>query len=137
MFDHRLRTVSILLWLGLSAIGPASPEDPGAGFKPDPEATVFTSPDGKMRVEQYFKTSDDAGYLYQFWTFDAGHRHPFLLNPGEGDDLAGYAAGFRFSPTVSGWYACKSSGRVTTRSFCIAEKAMNYCLPPSNLWADW
>ena len=36
--------------------------------------------------------------MFQFWTFDKDHRHPFLLNPGEGDDLAGYAAGFRFSP---------------------------------------
>ena len=36
--------------------------------------------------------------LYQFWTFDRKHRHGFLLNPGEGDDFAGYAAGFRFSP---------------------------------------
>ena len=51
-----------------------------------------------MRVEQYAKAQKDESLLYQFWTFDRDHRHPFLLNPGEGDELAGYAAGFRFSP---------------------------------------
>ena len=58
-----------------------------------------------MRVEQYSKDVKDwrglkdwRGPLYQFWTFDSGRRHAFLLNPGEDDDVAGYAAGFRFSP---------------------------------------
>lgn len=51
-----------------------------------------------MRVEQYSRERRDRGLLYQFWTFDRDHRHPFLLNPGEGDELAGYQAGFRFSP---------------------------------------
>jgi hypothetical protein len=49
-------------------------------------------------VEQYFKDSKDWRPLYQFWTFDSRRRHAFLLNPGEDDDVAGYAAGFRFSP---------------------------------------
>jgi hypothetical protein len=56
-------------------------------------------------LEQYSKDVKDwrglkdwRGPLYQFWTFDSGHRHAFLLNPGEDDDVAGYAAGFRFSP---------------------------------------
>jgi len=49
-------------------------------------------------VEQYSKDLKDDGFLYQFWSFDRDHRHGFLLNPGEGDDVAGYAAGFRFSP---------------------------------------
>src|SRR5260221_630228 len=67
--------------------------------KSDQEATVFISPDQKVRVEQYYKErKDEWRLLFQFWTFDADHRHGFLLNPGEGDDLAGYRAGFRFSP---------------------------------------
>jgi hypothetical protein len=98
MFDHRLREPWIALMLALATMAPASADGPRAGFKLDPEATVFTSPDQKVRVEQYSKDSKDGGLLYQFWTFDADHRHPFPLNPGEGDDLAGYAAGFRFSP---------------------------------------
>jgi hypothetical protein len=97
MFDHRLRKTCIVLWLALATAAPASAEGPRAGFKLDPEVTVFTSPDQKMRVEAYFKDRKDGGLLYQFWTFDSDHRHPFLLNPGEGDDYAGYAAGFRFS----------------------------------------
>ena len=98
MFDHRLRETWIALLLALATVAPAGADGPRAGFKLDPEATVFTSPDQKVRVEQYSKNRKDGGLLFQFWTFDRDHRHPFLLNPGEDDDLAGYAAGFRFSP---------------------------------------
>ena len=98
MFDHRLRAASVLLLLGIASIAPACADGPGAGFKRDPNATVFKSPDGKLRVEQYAKKQEDGRRLYQFWTFDSGRRHAFLLNPGEGDDQAGYEAGFRFSP---------------------------------------
>lgn len=72
------------------------PTAPGP-VKPSAEDTVI-SPDRAMRVEQYSKDLKDDGFLYQFWSFDRSHRHGFLLNPGEGVDLAGYAAGFRFSP---------------------------------------
>jgi hypothetical protein len=96
MFEHRLRETWIALLLALATVAPASAEGPRAGFKLNAEAT-FTSPDQTIRVEQYFRDRDDR-LLYQFWTFDADHRHPFLLNPAEGDDVAGYAAGFRFSP---------------------------------------
>jgi hypothetical protein len=97
MFDHRLRAAWILLLLGIASIAPARAAGPRASFKLDAEST-FTSPDRTIRVEQYSKDLKDQGLLFQFWTFDKDHRHPFLLNPGEGDDLAGYAAGFRFSP---------------------------------------
>jgi hypothetical protein len=96
MLEHRLRETWIALLLALATVAPASAEGPRAGFILNAEAT-FTSPDQTIRVEQYFRDRDDS-LLYQFWTFDADHRHPFLLNPGEGDDVAGYAAGFRFSP---------------------------------------
>jgi hypothetical protein len=98
MFEHTRREAWILLLLGIATLAPAHADGPRAGFKLDQEATVFISPDKKVRVEQYAKDNKDTGLLYQFWTFDADHRHAFLLNPGEGDDLAGYAAGFRFSP---------------------------------------
>ena len=98
MFDQRLREIWIALLLACATVAPASADGPRAGFKLDQKATVFISPDKKVRVEQYAKDNKDTGLLYQFWTFDADHRHAFLLNPGEGDDLAGYAAGFRFSP---------------------------------------
>jgi len=98
MFDTMLHDIRIALLLAVVAVAPAGAAGPRAGFKLNPEAIVFTSPDQGMRVEQYAKDSEDGGRLYQFWTLDADHRHAFLLNPGEGDDVAGYAAGFRFSP---------------------------------------
>jgi hypothetical protein len=97
MFDHRFRAAWSLLLLCVATAAPANAAGPRAGFKLNAEDTV-TAPDQTLRVEQYSKALKDQGVLYQFWTFDRDHRHPFLLNPGEGDDLAGYAAGFRFSP---------------------------------------
>jgi hypothetical protein len=97
MFDHKLRKTWILLWLAFATAAPASAEGPRAVFKLKAEYTE-KSPDQTVRVEQYAKASKDGDLLYQFWTFDAHHQHPHLLNPGEDDDLAGYAAGFRFSP---------------------------------------
>jgi hypothetical protein len=99
MFDHKMPGIWILLLLGVASVAPARADGPGAGFKLDPQAKVFTSPDRKVRLEQYYKKAEDGAYGFQFWTFDRNHRHAFLLNPGEeGDDLTGYAAGFRFSP---------------------------------------
>jgi len=97
MFDTRIQGTWLLL-LGIAEIAPAYADGPRAGFKLNADDNVSASPDRKVRVEQYSKGRRDGGLLYQFWSFDADNRHPFLLNPGEGDDLAGYAAGFRFSP---------------------------------------
>jgi hypothetical protein len=97
MFDHRSLAIWILLLLGIATAAPACADGPRAGFKLSVEDR-FISPDRALRVEQYSKDLKDEGFLFQFWTFDRDHRHGFLLNPGEGVDLAGYAAGFRFSP---------------------------------------
>jgi hypothetical protein len=97
MFDHRLRKTCILLLLALATAAPASADGPRGGFKLKADGT-FISPDKTMRVEQYSRDLKDWRVLHQFWTFDGDHRHAFLLNPGEDDDVAGYAAGFRFSP---------------------------------------
>jgi hypothetical protein len=88
-----------LVLLGFATAAPASAEGPGADFKLFADETfLFTSPDHQLRVEQYSKDMGDEGFLHQFWTFDDKHQHPSLLNPGEGIDLAGYLAGFRFTP---------------------------------------
>ena len=97
MFDCTRREAWILLLLGIATVAPAHADGPRAGFKRHAEDT-FISPDKQARVEQYSRDLKDWRVLYQFWTFDGDHRHAFLLNPGEGDDVAGYAAGFRFSP---------------------------------------
>ena len=96
MFDHSLRGAWALLVLAVASVAPAHAASPGAGFKLDGESS-FTAPDRTIRVEQYSKDRKDQGFLYQFWTFDKNHRRPSLLNPGEDDELADYAAGFRFS----------------------------------------
>lgn len=96
MFGLTLRGAWIALMLGIAMAAQASADGPGAGFKLKAEGT-FISPDRTIRVEQYAKAQEDENLLYQFWTFDRNHRHPFLLNPGENDELAGYQAGFRFS----------------------------------------
>src|SRR5580692_12945335 len=97
MFEQRLRPIGTALLLALSAAAPACADGPGAGFKLA-DAPTFESPDHKLRLEQYAKEQKDQGLLFKFWIFDAGHRHASLLNPGEGEDMAGYQAGFRFSP---------------------------------------
>jgi hypothetical protein len=97
MFDHRFRAACTLLLLCVVTATTAKAAGPRADFRPNAENT-FTSPDRTLRVEQYSKELKDQGVLYQFWSFDRDHRHPFLLNPDEGDGLAGYAAGFRFTP---------------------------------------
>ena len=94
--------------------GGARPRDgPGPEFKLRTDADeIFTSPDRQIRVEQYGADKGDEGFLFQFWTFDDKRRHASLLNAGEGIDLAGYPAGFRFSPEqpVAGAHAENRSG---------------------------
>jgi hypothetical protein len=90
--------LSTLVLLGLAAVAPARAEGPGSDFKLRTEADgILTSPDGQIRVEQYWKDMGDAGYLHRFWTFDDKHQNASLLNGDETIDLAGYPAGFRFS----------------------------------------
>jgi hypothetical protein len=100
MFGKWLRGTGFVLLFGLAAIAPASADGPGSKFKPveNPDAT-FISPDGQLRVEQYFRDLGNEGYRHQSWIFDKDHRHGFLLGRGKGDDdSAAYQAGFRFSP---------------------------------------
>jgi len=98
MAGRRIRRIGFLALFGLASVATASADGPAIKFKrlADPEAT-FTSPDRQIRVEQYSTETAKQDLLYQFWTFDAKHRHGTLLNPGETSDVAGYRAGFRFS----------------------------------------
>jgi hypothetical protein len=89
-----LRRTAIVLLIGLATVAPANADRPGPEFKHLADETS-TSPDRQVRVEQYLTERDD-DVLLQFWVFDRKRRGS-LLNPGEGADLAGYRAGFRFS----------------------------------------
>jgi hypothetical protein len=86
-----------LVLSGFAAAAPASADEPGAEFKLWADGTMV-SPDHQLRIEQYSKDMGDEGFLHQFWAFDDKHQHGSVLNPSEGIDLAGYPAGFRFSP---------------------------------------
>jgi hypothetical protein len=90
--------LSALLLLSFATVAPAGAAGPGPEFKLRTDANdIFISPDRQIRVEQYGADKGD-DFLYQFWTFDEKRQHASLLNPGETADLAGYPAGFRFSP---------------------------------------
>ena len=94
-----MREALILLVLGITMATPAHADGPGPRFKLVPKDIVdtITSPDHLTQVDQYFRDAEDDRLLYQFWAFDRDHRHGVLLNRGEGVDLAGYPAWFRFS----------------------------------------
>jgi hypothetical protein len=96
MFDRKFRRRWIWVLAGIATASPVYADGPPDGFNLKAEATI-TSPDQTLRVEQYYKVLKDQGVLFRFWTFDRDHLHPFPLNPDEDQDLAGYAAGFRFS----------------------------------------
>ena len=52
MFDCKMLGIWILLLLGATSVAPAGAADgPGAGFKLDPYAKVFKSPDRTLRLE--------------------------------------------------------------------------------------
>jgi hypothetical protein len=129
MFDHKILGTWILLLLGIASVAPARADGPGAGFKLDPKATVFTSPDRKVRLEQYVKKTEDGDLLYQFWTFDRDRRHAFLLNPDEGDDPTGYAAGFRFSPDSQWLVRMQKLGAGSQTLFLYRRKGFEF--PPA------
>jgi hypothetical protein len=93
-----LRT-GIVLLLGLAAVAPARAASPGSELTKltDPDDT-FTSPDGQVIIEQYWKDKAEYDRVYEYWAFDAKHEHGVLLNRDKYLDDARYAAGFRFSP---------------------------------------
>jgi hypothetical protein len=126
MFRDRFRLTWILLLLAVTPAMPAHADGPPADFKLDADATVSTSPDQTIRLEQYAKDRGDDGPLYQFWTFDADRAHAFLLNPGEGDDLAGYAAGFRFTPDSRWLVRMQKLGAGTSTLFLYQRKGLQF-----------
>jgi hypothetical protein len=50
----------------------------------------------------------------------------FLLNPGEGDDLAGYRAGFRFSPDSQWLVRMQKLGSGSQTLFLYKRKGLNF-----------
>jgi len=96
MFDT-FKRIGFAVLFGIAAMAPALADIPGPKFKLRAGETT-KSPDRQLRVEQYARDMGDDGFLHQFWIFDNAHKQGFPLNPDESTDLAGYPAGFRFSP---------------------------------------
>jgi len=127
MFDDVGR-IGFVLLLGSAAVAPAQADGPGPNFKLRADDTI-KSPDQRLCVEQYFRDTGDDGFLFQFWIFDNTHRHGFPLNADEGTDLAGYPAGFRFSPD-SQWLVRIEDWRcvydLKTGAFSVPESFADY-----------
>ena len=91
--------MGIVVVLGLAAVAPASAASPGSEMtKLTDDDDTFTSPDGQVIIEQYWKDKSEYDRVYEYWAFDAGHKHGVLLNRDNYTDDARYPAGFRFSP---------------------------------------
>ena len=119
--------LSGLVLFGFATVAPANADGPGPEFKLLTDADdTFTSPDRQVRVEQYAKDMGDEGYLHQFWTFDDKHQHAVLLNAGENTELAGYAAGFRFSPDSQWLVRMQKLGAGYQTLFLYRGTGMNF-----------
>ncbi len=92
-----LSVTSIVLLFGLACATPTSADGPARKFKRLADETT-TSPDRQIRIEQYSRAFGDWKIIHQFWTFGRVGKPASLLNRNEDADLAGYPAGFRFSP---------------------------------------
>lgn len=120
-----MRRTAIALLIGLATIAPACAEGPGPKFKHLAGETQ-RSPDRQVRVEQYL-TERDNDVLLQFWVFDRKNRGS-LLNPGEEADLAGYRAGFRFSPD-SQWLVRLQTTAAGFHTLLLYRRAGNRFVP--------
>ncbi|WP_249119252.1 MULTISPECIES: hypothetical protein [unclassified Bradyrhizobium] len=134
MFGGWLRRTGLLLagmlLFVLATPAPASATGPRPEFKLKTEADdIFTAPDGQIRVEQYAADKGDEGFLFQFWTFDEGRRHPSLLNAGEGIDPQAIPQAFALLRTAGGWCACRKPVPVSRRCSCTGGTDLN-SLPP-------
>lgn len=95
-----LQRTGLVVLLILAAVSAARADTPGSDMTRlnDDADDTFTSPDGKVVIEQYWKDLGDYDRRYQYWAFDAKHEHGALLNRNEYVDDGRYPAGFRFSP---------------------------------------
>ena len=137
MFDQRLRETWIALLLGARHGGAGLCRWPRSRFQTGPDRPPSSNPPTRTAAGAICQGTERRGLLYQFWTFDADHRHAFLLNPGEGDDLAGYRPDFDLARTASGWCGCRRWARVIRRSSCTAGTATNSHPRPKSPLAIW
>ena len=121
-----LRT-GIVVLLGFAAVAPARAAMPDSELtKLTDDDDTFTSPDGQIVIEQYSRKKGEYDHVYEFWAFDAKHEHGVLLNPGEGLDVAGYPAGFRFSPNSQWVVRMQKIGSGTQTMFLYRRNGLDF-----------
>ena len=122
-----LLRMGIVVGLGLAAVVPARAAMPDSELtKLTDEDDTFTSPDGQIVIEQYSRKKGEYDHIYEFWAFDAKHEHGVLLNPGEDMDVAGYPAGFRFSPNSQWVVRMQKIGSGTQTLFLYRRKGFDF-----------
>jgi hypothetical protein len=122
-----LQRTGLVVLLGLASVAAASADSPGSELtRLTDKDDTFTSPDGQVIIEQYWKDKDENFRLYQFWAFDAKHEHGVMLNPGEDEDLAGYPAGFRFSPNSQWVVRLQKIGSGTQTLFLYRRNGLQF-----------
>ena len=138
MFEHKLRKTWVLLWLAVATVAPASAADgPAAGFKLNREATVFISPDNKVRLEQYAKEQKDGDLLT-----NSGPLTPITGTlscsiPANAMIKQVIRLDSDLARTASGWCECKNWGPGLRRSCCIEGRGMNSRPRPQNPLVIW
>jgi hypothetical protein len=121
-----LRT-GIVALLGFAVVAPARAAMPDSELtKLTDEDDTFTSPDGQIVIEQYSRKKGEYDHVYEFWAFDAKHERGVLLNPGEDMDVAGYPAGFRFSPNSQWVVRMQKIGSGTQTMFLYRRNGLDF-----------
>jgi len=133
MATRWLRKAGLIVLLGLASVTAVSvtaarADMPGSEltrFADEPDDT-YTSPDGQVVIEQYWRREGEYDRVWEFWAFDAKHEHGVLLNPGEDTNFAGYPAGFRFSPNSQWVVRLQKIGSGTHTLFLYQRKGLDF-----------
>ena len=94
-----LSRMGVVVVLALAAVAPAGAAGPGSELTKltDPDDT-YTSSDGQVIIEQYWKDKGEYDRVYEYWAFDAKHEHGVLLNRDQYSDDARYPARISLQP---------------------------------------
>lgn len=123
-----LQRAGLIVLLGLASVTTAGADMPGSELTRlnDDKDDTYTSPDGQIVIEQYWRRKGEYDRIWEFWAFDAKHEHGVLLNPGEDIDVAGYPAGFRFSPNSQWVVRLQKIGSGTHTLFLYQREGFDF-----------
>jgi hypothetical protein len=133
MRRHFTRALGILVLAGTISTSPLRAQSLGESPGPDLQLLTgkretYPSPDKTLVIEQYQKRVGEYDLTYQFWVFDKDHKNPSLLNGNEDAELAGYPAGFRFSPN-SQWLVRMQGTGAGFATLLLYKREGNHFIP--------